>query len=157
MAYRSTQEKSKAQATARQLYVEDGLSLEEISRQTGEPVKTLRAWRNLGVWNVMREHGVRTDLARLNSLRDSLLDRAESQLKAGKLPHTEIGLAYKVERMIAQNRRNRRAMAPAIMLYTLEHLAKYLLEHDPTLAKAFADHIEAFSKWVMDQDFSDPP
>ena len=48
MAYRPTKEKAEAQKAARKLYVEDRLSLEEISQQTGETVKTLRAWRNLG-------------------------------------------------------------------------------------------------------------
>ena len=102
MAYRSTKEKFAAQAKARDLYVKDGLSLEEISQQTGETLKTLRTWRNLGDWENLREEDAKTDLDRLRSLRDSLLDKAEAQIKEGKLPHTEIGLMYRLEKMIDQ-------------------------------------------------------
>ncbi len=119
MSYRSTKEKREAQETARSLYVQDGLSLEEISRQTGETLRTLSAWRNLGEWKVIREHNSRTELDRLNSLRDSLLDRAEAQFKDGKLPHTEIGLVTKLERIIAQRERRTLEMAPGIVLHTL--------------------------------------
>ena len=157
MPYRSTQDKHKARTTAHKLYVQDGLSLEEISRQTGETIKTLRAWRNLGEWEAMREKDARTELDRLNSLRDSLLDRAEAQLEAGRMPHTEIGLLYKVERMIDQKKRRKQEIAPAMVLYTLDHLVKYLLDHDPKMARAFADHIRGFAKWVQSQDFIHAP
>ena len=156
MPYRSTQDKHKARTTAHQLYVQDGLSLEEISRQTGETIKTLRAWRNLGEWEAMREKDARTESDRLKSLRDSLLDRAEAQLEAGKLPHTEIGLLYKVERMIDQRRRKRLEMAPDIVLYTIKYLIDYLREHDPKLNRAFAGHIQGFADYVKGQNFTDP-
>lgn len=154
MPYRSTQEKHEAQEAARSLYVKDGLSLAEISRQTGETLKTLRAWRNLGEWKVIREHNARTELDRLNSLRDSLLDRAEAQLKDGKLPHTEIGLVSKLERVIAQRERRTLELAPDIVLYTLKSLMDYLLEHDPKLAQAFVDHLQGFGDFVKEQDFT---
>ena len=156
MPYRSTKEKREAQEAARSLYVQDGLSLEEISRQTGETLKTLRAWRNLGEWKVVREHAARTELDRLNSLRDSLLDRAEAQLKDGKLPHTEIGLVTKLERVIAQRERRTLELAPNIVLYTLKYLIAYLREHDPQLAQAFADHLRGFADFVKEQDFTGP-
>ena len=105
----------------------------------------------------MREKDARTELDRLNSLRDSLLDRAEAQLEAGRMPHTEIGLLYKVERMIDQKKRRKQEIAPAMVLYTLDHLVKYLLDHDPKMARAFADHIRGFAKWVQSQDFIHAP
>ena len=156
MPYRSTQDKHKARTTAHKLYVQDGLSLEEISRQTGETIKTLRAWRNLGDWKAMQEKDARTEFDRLNSLRDSLLDRAEAQLEAGKMPHTEIGLVYKLERMMDQRRRNRLKLAPEIVLYTIKYLMNYLREHDPKLVRAFAAHIQGFANYVKEQDFTGP-
>ena len=156
MPYRSTQDKHKARTTAHKLYVQDGLSLEEISQQTGETIKTLRAWRNLGDWKAMQEKDARTEFDRLNSLRDSLLDRAEAQLEAGKMPHTEIGLVYKLERMMDQRRRNRLKLAPEIVLYTIKYLINYLREHDPKLLRAFAAHIQGFGDYVKEQDFTGP-
>ena len=156
MPYRSTQEKREAQEAARGLYVKDGLSLAEISRQTGETLKTLRAWRNLGEWKVMREHNARTELDRLNSLRDSLLDRAEAQLKDGKLPHTEIGLVSKLERVIAQRERRTLELAPGIVLYTLKYLIGYLRKHDPKLLQAFFPHFQKFVGFLKEQDFTGP-
>ena len=48
-------------------------------------------------------------------------------------------------------------MVPAMVLYTLRHLSHYLFDHDPELARAFADHIDKFVHWVVDQDFTRPP
>ena len=42
----------------------------------------------------MKEENAKTELDRLKDLQSSLLDRAEAQIKEGKLPHTEIGLMY---------------------------------------------------------------
>lgn len=157
MPYRPTKEKFAVREKAHTLYVEDRLPLEEISRQTGEPIRTLKLWRDLGDWESMREENAKSEFERLRSLRDSLIDRAEAQLKEGKLPHTEIGLVTKLERTLAQSERRIQKMAPAMVMYTLEHLVHYLLEHDPELAKAFADHIEQFTKWAIDQDLTRPP
>ena len=156
MPYHSTKEKFTAEAKARDLYVKDGLSLEEISQHTGETVKTLRAWRNLGDWKAMQEKNAKAEIDRLKSLRDSLFDRAEAQLEAGKLPHTEIGLMSKVERMIVQRERRRMEVAPDIVLYTLKYLIDYLRKHDPQLLQAFSPHIQRFADFVKRQDFTEP-
>ena len=34
-----------------------------------------------------------------------------------------------------------------MVLYTLRHLSHYLFDHDPELARAFADHIDKFVHW----------
>ena len=65
MAYRSTKEKFAAHAKARDLYVKDGLSLKEVSQQTGATLRTLGTWRNLGDWKNLREEAAKTDLDRL--------------------------------------------------------------------------------------------
>ena len=156
MPYRSTKEKFKAQKVARKLYVEDKLSLEEISQQTGETLRTLRAWHNLGDWENRREAETKTDLDRLRSLRDSLLDKAEAQIKAEKLPHTEIGLMYRLERLIAQ-REKREEMVDTVAVNTIKHLGNYLIEHDPELARSLVDHLMEFSKWVLEQDLTRSP
>ena len=108
MAYRSTKEKAEAQKVARKLYVEDGLSLKEIHQQTGETMRTLRSWCNLGDWENLREANKDRTRPVREELRDSLLDKAEAQMEAGKLPHTEIGLMYRLERMIDRSRAKER-------------------------------------------------
>lgn len=157
MAYRSTKEKAEAQKAARKLYVEDGLSLKEIHQQTGETMRTLRSWRNLGDWENLREAEDKTELDRLWNLRDSLLDKAEAQIKADKLPHTETGLIHKLERVIVQ-REKKVERIDAIMLNTLQYLTLYLMEHDPELARALViNHVEEFTGWIIKQDLVRPP
>lgn len=102
MAHRSTTEQFTAQAKARDLSVKDGLSLEAMHQQTGETRKTLRAWRNLGERKTRKAENAKTELDRLKDLRIRLLDHAEAQLKAGTLPHTEMGLMSKLEQMTAE-------------------------------------------------------
>ncbi len=157
MTYRSTKEKAEAQKVARKLYVTDRLSLKEIHEQTGETMRTLRSWCTLGDWDSLREAEDKTELDRLESLRDSLLDKAEAQIKAGKLPHIETGLIYKLERLIVQ-REKKEERATTIMGNTLRHLALYLMEHDPKLARALViNHMEEFSRWIVKQDLVRPP
>ena len=134
---RPTKERAEAQKAARKLYVEDGLSLKEIRQQTGEDhentqsvVQPRRLGRPAGDRNKDRTRPVREDL------RGSLLDRAEAQIKADKLPHTEIGLIYKLERLIIQ-REKKEEMVTTIG-NTLQYLTLYLMEHDPELARALS-------------------
>ena len=125
MAYRSTKEKAEAQKAARDLYVEDGLSLEEIRQRTGETLKTLKTWCNLGDWENLREAETKTELDRLKDLRSSMLDKAEAQLKEGKLPHIEIGLVYRLERMIA-HREEKQGLPETVALLALRQLGPKL-------------------------------
>ncbi len=153
MPYRSTKEKAEAQKAARKLYVTDGLSLKEIKEQTGETPRTLRAWYNLGDWENLRAN---TELDRFQRLRDNLLGKAEAQIKEDKLPHTEIGLVYRLERMIVQ-REKKDEMVATIMTNTIQYQLLYLMEHDPELARAFVQHSEGFSQWIAEQDLTRPP
>ena len=152
MPYRSTKEKAEAQKAARKLYVEDGLSLKEIHQQTGETMRTLRSWSNLGDWENLREAYAKTDLDRLEKLRDSLLDKAEAQMEAGKLPHTELGLMYRLEKIIAQQKKEE-IQVKIIALNTIWYFMEYLLEHNQKLCVALAPHLKKWLKWVADQDF----
>lgn len=152
MPHRSTKEKAEAQKVARQLYVGAGLSLKEIHQQTGETLRTLRSWYNLGDWDNLREAHAKTDLDRLEKLRDSLLDKAESQVKAGKLPHTELGLMYKLEKIIAQQKKEE-IQVKIIALNTIGYFLEYLYEYEQNLGVALVPHIEKWHEWVGDQDF----
>ena len=152
MPYRSTKEKAKAQKVARGLYVGGGMSLKEISEQTGETMRTLRLWSNLGDWDSLRETIPETELDRLESLRESLLDKAEAHMKAGKLPHTEVGLMYKLEKLIAQQKKEE-IMIRIVALNTVRHFTKYLLEQDQRLAADLIPHLEKWSNWIGGQDF----
>ena len=156
MAYRSTKEKAAAQAKARKLYVAYGMSLDEIHEETGETIKTLRSWSNLGDWKGIREEALKSELDRLVRLRNHLLDKAEAQIKEDKLPHTEIGLVYKLERLIFQ-REKKEERDTAILVNTLQYLVLYLMEHDPKLAQALGSHLEEFSRWIVEQDITRRP
>ena len=141
MPYRSTKEKAEAQKAARKLYVEDELSLKEIHQQTGETLRTLRAWCNLGDWDNLREELATTELGRLEDLRDNLLGKAEAQLKEGKLPHAEIGLMYRLEKLIVQ-RKEDELMVRIVSLNTVTYFVQYLLKYDQKLAHALVPHFE---------------
>ncbi len=149
MPYRSTKEKAEAQKAARKLYVVDGLSLKEIHQQTGETMRTLRAWYNLGDWDSLR---ISTEFDRLEGLRDGLLDRAEAQIKAGKLPHTEIGLMYKLEQLIVQRKKDE-ALVKIVALNTVGYFIDYLFKNDRKLCRALVPHLEKLNKSIGDQDF----
>lgn len=152
MPSRSTKEKAEAQKVARELYVIDRLSLKEIHEQTGETMRTLRAWCTLGDWETLRAN---TELDRFERLRDDLLDKAEAQIKEGKLPHTEIGLMCKLERVIAQ-REKKEERIDTILWNTLQYLTLYLMEHDPELARALANHLKDFARWIPARDLIRP-
>ena len=142
MAYRSTKEKAENRTLARQMYVQGGLSLEEISQSTGETVKTLRAWRKLGQWDLLKDGVSDPEHARLRHLRNSLLDRIEAQLKDDKLPHTEIGLLAKVDRMLARYEEKTKTHPARTVLATLELLTEDLQEHDLALLRKLGPHIK---------------
>lgn len=152
MPYRSTKEKAEARKVARKMYVNYRLSLKEIHQQTGETMGTLRSWSNLGDWEGLREAYAKTDLDRLEKLRDDLLDKAEAQIKAGKLPHTEIGLMYRLEKLIAQQKKEE-IQTKIVALNTIGYFLEYLYEYDQNLALALVPHLEKWNNWVGDQDF----
>ena len=143
MPYRSTQKKAKARSMARQLYIKEGLSLEEVSQSTGETVKTLRAWRNLGEWDFLKGSIAKPELDRLQELRGSLFDRIEAQLKDNKLPHTEIGLLAKVDRMIERQEIKRLYDPGLVVLAMLELLIDEVRANDPALLQALIPSLES--------------
>ena len=149
MSYRSTKEKDNARANARQLYIRKGLSLEDIHQQTGETLKTLRAWRNLGEWDILRDNAYNPELQRLRRVRDNLLDRIEVQFTDSKLPHTEIGLLVKVDSMIARREAKAEGQAPEVVLATIELLLEDLQKNDPDLARALAPHLGGVSERIF--------
>lgn len=154
MAYRSTRKLFPTQAAARRLYVEDQLSLREISQRLEEPVKTLRAWRNLGGWEALKEKNAKTELDRLKDLRNGLIDRAEAQLKEGKLPHIEIGLLYKLERVIDQRKKNQDLPKVAVL-----HALKKLTfdPYDGELNAILRKMLLEFSASVSEENSSRSP
>ena len=156
MLYRSTKEKAEAQKVARKLYVEERLSLKEIHQQTGETMRTLRSWYNLGDWDGLRVADADIGLDRLERLRDRLLDKAEARIKEDKLPHTELGLVYKLERLIIQ-REKKRERIDTILKNTLQYLVLYLMEHDMELARALVNQLKEFPRWIVEQDLVRPP
>ncbi len=142
MPYRSTKEKAENRIMARLLYTEEGLSLEEVSQSTGETVKTIRAWRNIGQWDQMKLGAYAAESDRLQALRTSLYDRIEAQFKENKLPHTEIGLLAKVDRMITRQEA-RDALDPGRVVLTMtDWLLSELTEHDRDLLQAMIPYFE---------------
>ncbi len=43
------------------------------------------------------------------------------------------------------------------MMNTLQYLVLYLMEQDMELARALANHIKEFSRWILEQDLVRPP
>ena len=122
MPYRSTKEKAEAQKVARKLYVTDGLSLKEIHQQTKESMRTLRSWCTLGDWENLRECRNKDRTRPFEGAYGTdLFDRAEAQMKEDKLPHIEIGLMYKLERMIVQQEKKEERVT-IILGNTLQYL-----------------------------------
>ena len=155
MAYRSTKEKDKSRAIARQLYIKEGLSLEDIHQQTGETLKTLRAWRNLGQWDSLRDSSYNPELERLRKMRDSLFDRIEAQFTDGKLPHTEIGLLAKIEGMIERHEAKVWRDPLRVVLAALELLMDELREHNPDLLKALGPHLKGLGDRIFSGELVD--
>ncbi len=151
MAYRSPKNKEAIRQYSRRLYVEDKRSLDEIREETGEAMRTLKTWSDLEDWETQREEYAKTDRDRMESLRGSLLDKIEAQFKAEKLPHTEIGLLYKTERLIIQ-RGKKEEKAITIVGNTIQHLLLYLTKHDPKLARGLAKRSHEFFRWIVGQD-----
>jgi hypothetical protein len=156
MAYRSAKDKARAQEYARKLYVEDKLSLEEIHEQTGKTVKTLRAWRNLGEWDAMQEKNEKTELDRLKDLWSSLLDRAEAQVKEGKLPHIEIGLMHKLEKMIALQEEKQR-LPETVAMIALRQFGSKIARVPGEPSSIYNDILTEFGKSIAEQGFSRSP
>ncbi len=156
MAYRSTKEKAEAQKAARKLYVEDGLSLEEIHQQTGETLRTLKTWCNLGDWENSREAETKTELDRLKDLRSSMLDKAEAQLKEGKLPHIEIGLMYKLERMI-DYREEKQGLPETVALLALRQFGPRMSHLHGEPSDIYREILTEFGKSIAEQGFSRQP
>lgn len=148
MAYRPTKEKAKTRAIARQLYTKKRLSLEDIHQRTGETLKTLRAWRNLGQWDSLRDNSYNPEIERLRKMRDSLFDRIEAQFTDGKLPHTEIGLLAKVESMIERHEAKVWQDPIQVVLAALELLMNELREYNPDLAKALGPHLHGLGRRI---------
>ena len=124
MAYRSPKNKEAIRQYSRRLYVEDKRSLDEIREETGEAMSTLETWSDLEDWETQREASARTVLDRLEGLRDSLFDRAESQLAAGKSPHTEIGLACKLGKEIDRYQKQPETVALQVLKHFGPRIAK---------------------------------
>ena len=149
---RTTKERAEARKVARKLYVKDRLSLKEVRQQTGENMRTLKAWCDLGDWDGLREKEAKTELDRLESIRENLLDRAEAQIKEDKLPHIEIGLMYRMEKLIAQQKKEEN-MVKIIALNTVRHFVEYLIKKDQGLALDLVPYFEEWNTWVGNKDF----
>ena len=152
MAHRSTKEKAEAQKVARKLYVEDGLSLKEIHQQTGETMRTLRSWCTIGDWENLREKEAKTELDRLKDLRSNLLDRAEAQMKEDKLPHIEIGLMYKLERMI-DRREQEQGLPETVALLALRQFGPQLARLGGEPSNTYRGILTEFGKSISEQGF----
>lgn len=155
MAYRSSKEKAENRVLARQLYVKEGMSFEDISQTIGETVRTLKAWCKLGQWDTLK-HGVYDpDRERLRNLRASLFDRIETHLKENKLSHTEIDSLAKVDRMLARQEAKVRADPALTTIITLETLLDDLQEHDPALRDQVAQHLPRIAKRISTRGYPD--
>ena len=82
-----------------------------------------------------------------------MLDKAEAQLKEGKLPHIEIGLMYKLERMIA-HREEKQELPETVALLALRQLGPKLYGNT---AGIYEEILTEFGKSIAEQGFSRQP
>ena len=153
---RPTKERAEAQKAARKLYVVDRLSLKDIRQQTGEDMRTLKAWCNLGDWDGLREKEAKTELDRLKDLRSNMLDRAEAQIKEDKLPHIEIGLMYKLERMIVQREQKKQGLSERVALTALRQFGPRMSHFGGELPDTYREILLQFGKSISEQGFPPP-
>ena len=102
------------------------------------------------------KHGVYDpDRDRLRNLRASLFDRIEADLKENKLPHAEIDLLAKVDRMLARQEAKGRAHPALTTIIALETLLDDLQEHDPALKSQVLKHIPRIAKRISTRGYPD--
>ncbi len=85
-----------------------------------------------------------------------MLDKAEAQLKEGKLPHIEIGLMYKLERMIA-HREEKQGLPETVALLALRQFGPRMSRLYGEPSDIYRDILTEFGKSIAEQGFSRQP
>ena len=102
------------------------------------------------------EENAKTELDRLKDLRSSMLDRAEAQIKEDKLPHIEIGLMYKLERMIVQREQKKQELPERVALTALRQFGPRMSHFGGELSDTYREIMLQFGKSIVEQGFPPP-
>ena len=130
---------------AADLYVEVGLTLEQVSERTGIPIQTIKRWSSAENWPKERDDS-KSIKEKHRLLRKRLLDAALETLD----PQCVYAVT-RIERIIAEAKRrvveegngaNEHVDRPRLFLEILEFIAEALKEFDPEGLKVFARNFD---------------
>ena len=135
---------------AENLYVEEGLGYEEVSKRTGIPLHTIKRWGGDDGWkNLRREYlNIQRELKRnMRKLRTTLMTKAVNNPNAQDL-HALVNL----EKLVIQQEKKPDDMKaqdidrPRIFLEDMEFVAETLKEINPEGLKVFAKNFGVIVK-----------
>lgn len=130
---------------AEELYIEQGLTHEEVTEKTGVPVPTIKIWSTKGGWKERRKEYLeakRTLRQNMARLRQNMVEKA-----AGNLDPQSIYAVARLEKLALQREKKPEGQAPDIdrpkvFLEDMEFVAETLKEIDPEGLKIFARNFE---------------
>jgi hypothetical protein len=131
---------------ARELYVFDGLTLDQVSKETGVPESTVKRWSADEGWaDERREHKATLADIRRNTLQ---LRKAFVAKAMGSLDPQDVYAAVRLEALAQRGQKKEDAVQvdvdrPKLFLEDLEFVASVLKEIDPEGLKILARNFEA--------------
>ncbi|PKN28260.1 MAG: hypothetical protein CVU64_14235 [Deltaproteobacteria bacterium HGW-Deltaproteobacteria-21] len=134
---------------ARELYVFDGLTLEQVAKETGVPESTVKRWSADEGWtDERREHKATLADIRRNTLQ---LRKAFVAKAMGSLDPQDVYAAVRLE-ALAQRGQKKEEQAvqaeidrPRLFLENLQWIAGWLRDNDPEGLKALARDFDAMT------------
>jgi transposase-like protein len=140
---------------AEDLYVEEGLGYEEVSKRTGIPLHTIKRWGGDDGWKNLRRESlkIQRELKKnMRKLRTNLMTRAV----ANPDPQ-DIYALIRLENLALQRERKPEKMAadidrPRLFLEDMEFIAQTLQEIDPGGLKILARNFETIVKRFKDRN-----
>lgn len=136
---------------ARSLFIEAGLTYEQVAVETGVALSVVKSWGAEGNWTKERKDFEERFLSMTTKVDKAILDQIE---KASGSKNAQdffaVGTLMKARATItsAFRRTNQPVDKPAMFLEMLHELAEYLKEKDPDALKYLAPQIKGFAEHV---------
>jgi transcriptional regulator with XRE-family HTH domain len=135
---------------ARELYVFDGLTLDQVAKETGIPESTVKRWSAEDGWaDERREHKATLQDIRRNTLQ---LRKAFVAKAMGSLDPQDVYAAVRLEALAQRGAKKEEQVAqaeidrPKVFLENLQWIAGWLKENDPDGLKVLAVNIDAMTE-----------
>lgn len=138
---------------ARSLFIEAGLTYEQVSAETGVALSVVKSWGTEGNWSKERKDFEERFLSMTTKVDKAILDQIE---KASGSKNAQdffaVGTLMKARATItsAFRRTNQPADKPAIFLEMLQEEVEFLKERDPEALKYLQPHLKAFAEHMKD-------